>query len=75
MNGVLVKEFKDWQSPLTESNNYALLVCAKWTACLLPKEDAFDVWSAFKRRGGDTGDAVALKVNVFQRLRQVGRDV
>lgn len=33
---------------MTESNNYNRLVDKKWFVCPLPKEDAFDVWSAFK---------------------------
>lgn len=60
---------------MTESNNYNRLVDKKWFVCPLPKEDAFDVWSAFKCWSRNTGDAVTLQVKVLQRLRQVRGDV
>lgn len=52
-----------------------MLSNSKKKLCPLPKEDALDVWSAFKCWCRDTRDAVILQVNVFQSLRQVRGNV
>lgn len=66
---------------LLESNRGIQHVCcckenskAPREVCL-PKVDALDVWSSFKRWHRNTGDAVTLQVKVFQSLRQVRGNV